>query len=163
MRNCKKCTLCCEYMEVQGVATHFEVCPNTNYRGCSKYAERPDTCKQFFCMWARGEIPQYLYPPDCGMVLASLVPDLTGGQACVIAFVKHVERLPALKDALVELTKVPMVVWLRTPSGSQFLGNEIAVSKVHSSLINLAEASEAKYVEEDTPVTIPIEDNLEIL
>ena len=72
IRECGECDLCCKYLthEVYGQL----VSPNNPCRfiknGCSIHPNRPAQCKRYFCMWAQGVLPEWMYPKDIGVIVS---------------------------------------------------------------------------------------------
>ena len=70
-RECGECDLCCRWLshDVYGQL----VSPNNPCRfiknGCSIHKNRPAQCKRYFCMWAQGVLPEWMYPKDIGVMV----------------------------------------------------------------------------------------------
>ena len=70
-RECGECDLCCKWLshDVYGQL----VSPNNPCRfiknGCSIHKNRPAQCKRYFCMWAQGVLPEWMYPKDIGVMV----------------------------------------------------------------------------------------------
>ena len=72
MRSCKDCTLCCELLGINEIdKPAFSKCWNQTRTGCSVYADRPPSCRQFDCAWRRGDVPKHLKPNKTGAVITS--------------------------------------------------------------------------------------------
>lgn len=78
-RTCGDCTVCCKVLKIDapdlrkasGVTCTFL----RKGQGCSKYADRPDVCRTWYCGWRRFEWMDTLARPDrCG-ILVRLVDD----------------------------------------------------------------------------------------
>ena len=71
-RECGECDLCCKWLshDVYGQL----VSPNNPCRfiknGCSIHPNRPAQCKRYFCMWAQGVLPEWMYPKDIGVIVS---------------------------------------------------------------------------------------------
>ena len=71
-RECGECDLCCKWLshEVYGQ----QVSPNNPCRfiknGCSIHPNRPAQCKRYYCMWAQGVLPEWMYPKDIGVMVS---------------------------------------------------------------------------------------------
>ena len=52
-RACGACTLCCKVFPIPETGkTDFGLCPHAReHLGCDIHLKRPDTCRQFFCIW----------------------------------------------------------------------------------------------------------------
>ena len=72
IRECGECDLCCKWLshDVYGQL----VSPNNPCRfiknGCSIHKNRPAQCKRYFCMWAQGVLPEWMYPKDIGVMVS---------------------------------------------------------------------------------------------
>ena len=72
IRECGECDLCCRWLshDVYGQL----VSPNNPCRfiknGCSIHKNRPAQCKRYFCMWAQGVLPEWMYPKDIGVIVS---------------------------------------------------------------------------------------------
>ncbi|MBB6191160.1 hypothetical protein FHS51_001382 [Sphingobium wenxiniae] len=76
--SCGSCTLCCTVMKVtmpSSVKPAHTACEHCTLAGCSIYADRPDVCAEFQCLWlATQQAPQFAMPssfrPDrCGVLI----------------------------------------------------------------------------------------------
>ena len=71
-RECGECDLCCRWLshDVYGQ----QVSPDNPCRfiknGCSIHPNRPPQCKRYFCMWAQGVLPEWMYPKDIGVMVS---------------------------------------------------------------------------------------------
>ena len=71
-RECGECDLCCRWLshDVYGQL----VSPNNPCRfiknGCSIHPNTPAQCKRYFCMWAQGVLPEWMYPKDIGVIVS---------------------------------------------------------------------------------------------
>ena len=67
-----ECDLCCRWLshDVYGQL----VSPNNPCRfiknGCSIHPNRPAQCKRYYCMWAQGVLPEWMYPNDIGIMVS---------------------------------------------------------------------------------------------
>ena len=72
IRECGECDLCCKWLshDVYGQL----VSPNNPCRfiknGCSIHPNRPHQCKTYYCMWAQGVLPEWMYPKDIGVMVS---------------------------------------------------------------------------------------------
>ena len=80
IRECGECDLCCKWL-VHDVYGQL-VSPKNPCRfiknGCSIHPNRPHQCKTYYCMWAQGVLPEWMYPKDIGVMVS--VKDWTHGQ-----------------------------------------------------------------------------------
>ena len=71
-RECGECDICCKWLshDVYGQL----VSPNNPCRfiknGCSIHPNRPHQCKTYYCMWAQGVLPEWMYPKDIGVIVS---------------------------------------------------------------------------------------------
>jgi hypothetical protein len=73
-RRCGDCTLCCTVMGVDdypGGKDPGVQCPDVCSRGCRVYATRPQTCRDFACLWVQGGLPKWMRPNKIGIVFVS--------------------------------------------------------------------------------------------
>ena len=75
IRTCGTCSLCCKLVGVDALdkpedAWCPHVCPGQG--GCSIYADRPASCRNFICAWLSGapDFGDEWFPARCKMVLA---------------------------------------------------------------------------------------------
>jgi Fe-S-cluster containining protein len=63
-RECGDCSLCCKVPQIRQLnkpADHW--CPHwVKDKGCGIYAERPEVCRDFQCMWLLGDLPDKYNP-----------------------------------------------------------------------------------------------------
>jgi len=70
-RSCGDCTVCCI---VPGIDTHDiqkitgAPCRHCAAGGCTIYETRPRACREFFCAWIEGAMPDGWRPRDCGVL-----------------------------------------------------------------------------------------------
>ena len=72
-RTCGTCTMCCKVYQIAELnkqegrwCTHCAI-----GRGCTIYDDRPQRCRDFFCVWVQDEsLPQEWKPETCKMVLS---------------------------------------------------------------------------------------------
>jgi hypothetical protein len=76
MSGCGACTLCCTVMKVAMDPPKPErtACANCKRTGCAIYADRPEPCRVFQCLWLwsqdKGDpMPAALRPDRCGVVI----------------------------------------------------------------------------------------------
>lgn len=72
-RECGNCTLCCKMLGVAELkkeqnkwCVHCKI-----HKGCMIYSERPESCRDFNCLWLMGILPENLYPKDVGVVFGA--------------------------------------------------------------------------------------------
>jgi len=73
-RLCGGCTACCKTHEIRALAKppgHW--CPHCRPgEGCVIYAERPEECRTFACLWLRGFGPDRIRPDRTRVVLGTV-------------------------------------------------------------------------------------------
>ncbi len=56
-RECGSCTACCTVMAVQELAKPARrACDHVSGVGCTVHSDRPESCREFNCVWLRGGI-----------------------------------------------------------------------------------------------------------
>jgi hypothetical protein len=65
-RQCGDCTLCCKVMAIEALAKPVGAwCPHCRPgRGCAVYAERPDECRSFSCLWRASDLLDERWRPS---------------------------------------------------------------------------------------------------
>ena len=132
-RECGECDLCCKWLshDVYGQL----VSPNNPCRfiknGCSIHPNRPAQCKRYFCMWAQGVLPEWMYPKDIGVMVS--VKNWPQGQ-----WLEVVEcGVEMIDEVMMELLKfeVPIVLSnkvIGSPEFTEFYKNYV---KTYSNLL----------------------------
>ncbi len=73
-RGCGTCVACCQHLHIDEPTLKKpagQLCPNHDGTGCTIYASRPQTCRDWFCLWRRDEnLPEGGNPADCGVVFS---------------------------------------------------------------------------------------------
>ena len=68
---CGGCTACCDVMAAHELRKPFYArCEHLAENGCGIYADRPQSCREFVCVWSTGfmgEAPQWR-PDRCGLL-----------------------------------------------------------------------------------------------
>ena len=137
-RECGECDLCCRWLshDVYGQ----QVSPTNPCRfiknGCSIHPNRPAQCKRYFCMWAQGVLPEWMYPKDMGVMVS--VKNWPQGQ-----WLEVVEcGVEMIDEVMMELLKfeVPIVLSnkvIGSPEFTEFYKNYVKTrSNLLSSLSN---------------------------
>jgi hypothetical protein len=91
-RECGDCALCCKVFPIPETGkSDFALCPSARPpHGCSIHAARPDTCRDFFCLWRLdGSLGEEWKPSVAGFVLHDPSPwalliscDVDNPEAC---------------------------------------------------------------------------------
>jgi len=75
-RSCGDCTVCCI---VPGIDTHDiqkitgATCRHCVAGGCAIYETRPRACREFFCAWIEGAMPEGWRPRDSGVLAQTIM------------------------------------------------------------------------------------------
>lgn len=68
-RRCGDCNACCTTMPVLELDKPGHTrCQHVSSRGCRIYADRPTSCRTWFCLWALGHVPRDWRPDKLGLV-----------------------------------------------------------------------------------------------
>ncbi len=134
IRECGECDLCCRWLshEVYGQQVSINNPCRFIKNGCSIHPNRPPQCKRYFCMWAQGVLPEWMYPKDIGIMVS--VKDWTHGQWLEVSEC-GVEMTEEVMNALLEF-KVPIVFKNRLigpPEFKEFYKNYV---KTYSDLLS---------------------------
>lgn len=72
-RECGSCTLCCKMLGIKELnKKQNKWCPHCAInKGCKIYSERPESCRDFNCLWLMGKLPEELYPQKVGVVFGA--------------------------------------------------------------------------------------------
>ena len=70
-RSCGPCTACCKPFKVPEVGKHdASWCPHcVKSKGCNIYAQRPDACRKFACIWLNGKGGENDRPDRLGVMM----------------------------------------------------------------------------------------------
>ena len=77
MRTCGDCTLCCTLCHVPELDKAEGVQCEHCEKGCTIYAGRPDSCVSYECAWIKEEVPEFMRPDLCG-VMVEVYPLMVG-------------------------------------------------------------------------------------
>ena len=133
-RECGECDLCCKWLshDVYGQL----VSPNNPCRfiknGCSIHKNRPAQCKRYFCMWAQGVLPEWMYPKDIGVMVS--VKNWPQGK-----WLEVVEcGVEMIDEVMMELLKfeVPIVLSNKLTGPPEFIEFHKIYVKTHSNLLS---------------------------
>jgi hypothetical protein len=111
-RACGTCSLCCTVMGVSEIAKPRNVkCDCLTPLGrCGIYADRPDSCRQFKCLWLQGALPEGLRPER-----VRAVGDVNGQGDMIVFHIapadRGAHRRGALRDFIAAVSpKVTIIV-----------------------------------------------------
>ena len=72
MRECGDCTLCCTLLAVEELGKKARsACEHESCSKCSIYETRPQSCRDFECLWLKGVVPESVKPNKCHVVLSA--------------------------------------------------------------------------------------------
>ena len=133
-RECGECDLCCRWLshDVYGQQVSINNPCRFIKNGCSIHKNRPAQCKRYFCMWAQGVLPEWMYPKDIGVMVS--VKNWPQGQ-----WLEVVEcGVEVIDEVMMELLKfkVPIVLnhkLIGSPEFEEFYKNYV---KTHSNLLS---------------------------
>ena len=137
-RECGECDLCCKWLshDVYGQQVSINNPCRFIKNGCSIHPNRPAQCKRYFCMWAQGVLPEWMYPKDIGVMVS--VKNWPQGQ-----WLEVVEcGVEMIDEVMMELLKfeVPIVLKYKvigSPEFEEFYRNYVKTrSNLLSSLSN---------------------------
>ena len=134
IRECGECDLCCRWLshEVYGQQVSINNPCRFIKNGCSIHPNRPAQCKRYYCMWAQGVLPEWMYPKDIGIMVS--VKDWPHGQWLEVSEC-GVEMTDKVINALLEF-KAPIVYGnklIGPPEFKEFHKNYV---KTHSNLLS---------------------------
>lgn len=68
-RSCGDCTVCCTLCYVPELDKgEGKKCGHCD-KGCMIYKSRPESCRKYECAWKKGELPDYMRPDRCGVMI----------------------------------------------------------------------------------------------
>ncbi|WP_226951323.1 hypothetical protein [Rhizobium terrae] len=78
-RTCGSCTLCCRLPEIETLAKPPDVlCRHCTGESCAIYADRPQLCRDFLCLWMTdGSLADHWQPLRSHMLVYEQGPQLT--------------------------------------------------------------------------------------
>lgn len=133
-KGCGTCTLCCTVMRVdmQPPKEAHETCTHCSRGGCSIYADRPDACRGFQCLWlasqqvARFALPAAMRPDRCGVAI-----DLNAAGTVIAHCASPASwRREPIRSWLVAHAGRTNVM-LETPIGSELLAADGSTERLH--------------------------------
>lgn len=76
MRDCGPCRACCTHLGVVALQKRSGVaCEHLCERGCGIYDARPQECRDYYCLWAMGVLPEGERPDLVGVIVLQRVND----------------------------------------------------------------------------------------
>lgn len=113
-RSCGECTACCTAVAVEELKKPIWVtCQHVAPSGCSIYAERPESCRAFECLWRSGWFGIDRHRPDkFGVIMEFQENDRLG---CLMLKAWEVRSgaldAPAVRYALERMAR-RMLIWI---------------------------------------------------
>lgn len=95
MNHCGECTVCCKVLRVQELGKPAgEWCASVTASGCGRYETRPQSCRNFRCLWLEAQqdqpghplFPRWGRPDKSGVML--MVAKLPTGEAAIAAHLR---------------------------------------------------------------------------
>lgn len=72
MNNCGDCQICCEVLSIPEIDKDPGLrCKNQCKTGCSIYKDRPESCKQFRCLYLESNWLKELRPDKSGVMIVN--------------------------------------------------------------------------------------------
>jgi hypothetical protein len=69
VRDCGGCTVCCTVPEIYGLGKPAHTtCCHVDRNGCAIYLDRPHFCRDWSCMWLRGQLDDTARPDRLGLM-----------------------------------------------------------------------------------------------
>jgi hypothetical protein len=116
-RRCGDCTACCTVMGVKDLDPPKPPgarCPQVCSRGCRIYEFRPDSCREFACVWVQGGLPKQYRPDRVGVVFGvNETGDILIGHADP-ARPEFWRTVPGLFEHLASVGRRGAEVWMGT-------------------------------------------------
>lgn len=127
--SCGSCTLCCTVMKVtmpEYVKPAHETCSQCSTKGCGIYADRPEVCATFQCLWLATQqapafaLPRTMRPDRCGVMI-----DLNSA-GTILAHCEFPASWKAepMRSWLLAMTRRGLNVMLDSRDGVQLLQND---------------------------------------
>lgn len=124
-RACGDCKVCCiapaiDTREIQKITG--APCRHLGDGGCAIYETRPRACREFFCAWIAGAMPDGWRPHDCGVLAQAIMLDGRRGMSLMlIADARKTVRQGWFVAYVQEAVRagVPLVLALPGPPGAR--------------------------------------------
>lgn len=120
MRSCGPCTACCTALAVRELdKPRYCACPRLGASGCAEYANRPDSCRDYQCLWLQGFLGEEDRPDRLGVIVTvtrdPARPEL-GNLPMIVECVDGALRQPRVIEAIRQFRQRKAVVIL-SPAG----------------------------------------------
>lgn len=124
MRECAGCRVCCTATSIPEIEKPaWTPCPSECEAGCSRYADRPQVCVDYRCLWLKGELPEWAWPGRTGLMVSSDDPALP------------VVNVLGLPGAEASYWGHRLVTWLARERVVSFQGRRIATRRANEKLL----------------------------
>lgn len=117
VRSCSACSACCTLMGVPELDKPLQTkCEHVCSSGCGIYAERPESCRVFRCLWLQGIGPRQFRPDRSGVMLT--VND-TGRILVAMELVKGAATRGAMHTFLAGYVRQGQMVYVVHPNDAR--------------------------------------------
>ncbi len=116
-RDCGTCTACCHSLVVEELEKPaFSKCVHScEAMGCSAYYERPDSCRNFRCLWLDGHLGDADRPDQLGVIFTTTVHENIGVHPLLVETTPGGIKQPRVLKAIEGLTtQGPVLVLTKT-------------------------------------------------
>lgn len=119
-RDCGSCTACCHSLVIEELAKPaFSKCAHDCGGGCGVYESRPQSCRDFRCLWLDGHLEENDRPDKLGVIFTTTHDEQVGVHPLIVEARPQGADSDTVRDAIDRLThKSPVLVI--TPAGGTF-------------------------------------------
>ncbi len=119
-RTCGSCTACCHSLVIEELAKPaFSRCAHDGGGSCATYATRPQSCRDFRCLWLDGHLEEQDRPDRLGVIFTTTHDEQVGVHPLIVEARPNGADAQAVRDAIQRLTEKSPVLVL-TPAGGTF-------------------------------------------
>ncbi|XAL98153.1 hypothetical protein OT109_11150 [Phycisphaeraceae bacterium D3-23] len=125
-RECGSCTACCTVLAIEPLSKPaFSDCAHacgdlSSGGGCAIYADRPDCCRDFACLWLQGHMAHDDRPDKLGVVFTTTGHPELGMVPLLLEVHDGAVQRPKIKDAVRRLLASGPVA-VATPVGGKLI------------------------------------------
>lgn len=121
MRQCGPCTACCTSLAVDELAkpTH-SVCRHECAAGCAIYARRPQSCRDYRCLWLTGLLQDEDRPDRLGVIFNTTHLPRLGAIPMLVESIDGALRTPRMHD-MIQRMAAQRPVLILTARGDRYL------------------------------------------
>lgn len=87
MNDCGECTACCTVFSIPEIGKEKHVKCSYCSNGCTIHDERPDTCRNYECLYIQSEWEEDLRPDKCGVILDKTKK----GEYCALRITENID------------------------------------------------------------------------